>query len=324
MRPIRGILFRTQALLRRWRQTYRAARACSRFPNVPDRLMVGVRDQLVGYKLTGDRNALYLETAAWVIRNYLGIFVFEENTDPYFAKDGYVFPLRVLLVGETLFLLRSCDGFGEICERLKEQRDFRSAFYETRATRKFLDAGFKIHVRSEMHKLGEDFDFVASQREVRINVEVTALAEKDFHETTALNALRRKREQLATDRPAVIFCLLPSAWENIGMDINEWMAKLAARFLAGTHRVNVLVFQIERRIDANSDRTIGGMVTISKSFFNHDPRHSADLGFLFEDGMPEEEREAMMNDMGNLALANDLAKRLRTSEFYQWVDYLVP
>jgi hypothetical protein len=265
-----------------------------------------------------------LEAAAWVIRYYLEIIVFEENNDPYLAMTGYVFPLRVLLVGETLFLLRSCEGFSEICKRLKKQRDFRSAFFETRSTRKFLDAGFKIHVRPAKGTLGEDFDFVASQRELQVNVEATALMEKDFRETTAFNALHKKCRQLPTDKPAVIFCLFPSSWENIGIDLNEWMEKLATRVLRGTHRVNVLVFQIERRIDLSSNGQIGAMVTIAKSFFNEEPRHSADLSFLFEDGMPNNERDTITRDMYNPTIANDVAQRLRISAFYKWIDYLVP
>jgi hypothetical protein len=293
--------------------------------------MIFVRDHMAEYKRTGDRNLLYLEAAGGVIRQFLGIAVFSGRTDPYLdAKEidkekniSYVFPLRVLLFGETIFLLRSCDGFAEMCERLKEQRDLRSAFYELRAARMFFDAGFKIHVKPQRNRLGEDFDFMASRDDLQVNVEATALKEKDFNEQTALNALKAKREQLATDKPAVIFCLFPSSWEGVIPNINEWAAQVAEEFLRPTRRVNVVVFQIERRIDWSGQKT-GAMFTVSKAFFNEAPRHSADLSFLFEADEAREEREMLMRDMRNPARADGLAKKLRTSEFYRWVDHLVP
>jgi hypothetical protein len=284
------------------------------------------------YKRTGDRNLLYVEAAGGVIRQYLKIFVFGEHMDQYLdAKEvnsnrdvWYIFPLRVMLIGETLFLLRSCDGFDLLCQRLRQQRDLRSAFYEARATRQFLEAGFNIHIRKITQTLGEDFDFVATQGDLEVNVEATALKEKEFYEETAYNALDRKRKQISPHKPGVIFCLFPSSWENTGLDINQWMDKLAARFLRTTRRVNVLVCQMERHIDISLDKSKGEMVTISKSYFNEDPRHSADLGFLFEDGMPRHEQEALMSGMKNPMTAADLAQRLRVSEFYRWVDHLVP
>jgi hypothetical protein len=173
--------------------------------------------------------------------------------------------------------------------------------------------------------LGEDFDFSASRGNECINVEATALKEKEFYEGTAINALRRKSDQLATDKPAVIFCLFPSAWEAaIGSGINEWMEQLAAQFLRGTRRVNVIVFQMERRIDISQDQAKGAMVTVSRAFFNATPRHSADLGFLFEGDVPKEVSELMNDAISDSELAQEVTQRLRTGEFYRWVDYLVP
>jgi hypothetical protein len=210
---MRGIPSLIQRLLGRWSQAYQATRARARFPNVPDKLTVFVRDHMTEYKRTGDRNLLYLEAAGGVIRQYTGIYAFSGETDPYLKAEkinqeggiSYVFPLRVLLMGETLFLLRSCDGFDDMCRRLKEQRDLRSAFYELRVARIFFDAGFNINVRPEINKLGEDFDFEASQRDLKINVEVTALKEKEFYEETAFNALDRKENSLLQISPRLYF-----------------------------------------------------------------------------------------------------------------------
>jgi hypothetical protein len=331
MWPMTGILSRMRTWLAAQRQTYLAAKTRKKFPNIPDKLMIFVRDHMSEYKKTGDRNVLYLEAAGGVIRQYLNLPVFANENDPYLESRivnnqeaiWYIFMIRVMLLGETLFLLRSCDGFAEMCRRLKEQHDLRSAFYEMRAARRFHEAGYGIHVRPETQVFGEDFDFTASRDGVYINVEATALKEKEFNETTAINALRRKTKQLGIDRPGVIFCLIPSSWENIGMNMNEWAQSLAEKFLRGTRRINVLVLQVERRIDISPDQSKGMMFTISKSFFNEEPRHSADLSFLFEDGIPPEEQAAITNADTPIAL-NELTKKLRKSEFYRWVDYLVP
>jgi hypothetical protein len=286
---------------------------------------------MLEYKRTGDRNLLYLEAAEGVIRQYLRTSAFDQKRHNGNYLDSrqintageisYVFPVRVLLLGESLFLLRSGDGFDEICQRLMEQRDLRSAFYETRAARRFFDAGFQIHVRPETKVHREDFDFIASQGSLRVNVEATALREKEFKEKTALNALDRKRDQLPEDKPAVIFCLLPSQWADNGADLNEWARRLSARFLRGTRKINAVVLEMERRISSNADGSKGGMVTVSKAFFNETPRHSADLTFLFEETMRPEEQAAIVNGVRSLSISPN---RFRTSEFYKWVDCLVP
>jgi hypothetical protein len=167
---MRGTLFRIQSLLRRWLRTYQAPKARERFLNVPDKLMAFVRDHMLEYKRTGDRNLLYLEAAGGVIRQYLDRNVFGNGGDPFLtaakinAQGGvwYGFPLRVILIGETLFLLRSCKGFHEICRRLKT-RDLRSAYYEMLAAKVFFRAGFEIEARPEIGQLGSDFDFAAAR-----------------------------------------------------------------------------------------------------------------------------------------------------------------
>jgi hypothetical protein len=81
---------------------------------------------------------------------------------------------------------------------------------------------------------------------------------------------------------------------------------------------------MERRIDIGPDQSKGAMFTISKPFLNETPQHSADLGFLFETGMTREEQEAIMRDIRELESIGDLSQTLRTSEFYEWVNYFVP
>jgi hypothetical protein len=177
------------------------------------------------FKKTGDRNLLYLEAAGGVIREYTGMAAFAPQPVAKYleAKQvgtggdiSYLFPLRVIFIGETLFLLRSCKGFQELCRRLKQQRDLRSAFYEARAAKRFFDAGYAI-VFPESNKSrtrGNDFDFTVIKDGTLVNVEATALNENK--EETILNALNKKRGQLSKDAPSVIFCLLPNPLDTQG------------------------------------------------------------------------------------------------------------
>jgi hypothetical protein len=302
------------------------------FPNVPDKLTIFVRDHMSEYKKTGDRNLLYLEAAGGVIRQYLERNVFDGNNDPFLAATKvntqgdiwYGFPLRVILVGETLFLLRSCKGFGEICRRLKT-RDLRPAYYEMLAAKMFFRAGFEIDVRPERGRLGSDFDFTAIREGVIVNVEVTALQEKEFYERTAINALRKKRQQLPPDNPSVIFCVIPPQWEKIGKDMNAWAATVAKNFLSSTQRVNVLVFEVERHIDTSAERSRGAFIIISKPFANPKPRFPCNLDFVFHARGPSAGvTETIESTVGNSTAMQALANQLRTGEFYEWVDSLVP
>jgi hypothetical protein len=191
------------------------------------------------------------------------------------------------------------------------------------AAKAFFRAGFKIEVRPETGQLGSDFDFAATCQNVTVNVEVTALEEKEFYEKTALNALRKKRKQLPKDHPAVIFCVIPAQWEKIGKNINDWSAVVARRFLSGTRRVNVLVFQLERHIDTAADRSRGGFILVSKPFANPNPYFPCDLDFVFSSRGPAEQMQtAIARTAENSEAAEALANQIRTGEFYEWVDYL--
>jgi hypothetical protein len=303
------------------------------FSDVPDKLTIFVRDHMNEFKRTGDRNLLYLEAAGGVIFQYLNRYVFEEEgVNPFLTATKvnetgdiwYGFPLRIILIGETLFLLRSCKGFSEICRRLKT-RDLRPAYYEMLAAKAFFRAGFEIDVRPEIGRRGSDFDFSATRVGLTVNVEVTALKEKDFYENTAINALDRKRKQLPADTPAVIFCVIPAQWEKIGKDLNQWSEIVASQFLRSTRRINAVVFQLERHIDTSPGRTTGGFMIVSKPFTNPNPRFPCDLNVVFRGRGPSAEGHRAIESVASQPeQAQELAKWLRTGEFFEWVDSLVP
>lgn len=326
-----AILSQASALLKKFARAYRTHRARARFPNVPEKLMIFVRDHMAEYKKTGDRNLLYIEAAGGVIRQYLNKGFFDSEVDPFLGATTvntqgdlwFGYPLRVILIGETLFLLRSCKGFPEICRRLKT-RSLRPAYYEMLATKMFFRAGFEIDMLPEVGRRGSDFDFTAIHDDLIINVEVTALDEKEFHEKTAINALGVKRKQLPKTRPAVIFCVIPSQWETSIPDINGWVESVATKFLRGTRRVNELVFQIERHVDTAGDRSRGYFTLTAKRFSNLDPYFGCNLDFVFSRADSVPSLDDLRNAARNPKVMSALATKMRTSEFYQWVDTLVP
>jgi hypothetical protein len=306
-----------------------------KFPNVPDKLTIFVRDHMMEFQKTGDRQLLYLEAAGGVIAQYLQIPCFAENANPFFGghrmnAEGvhwFGYPLRVILIGETLFLLRNCTGFDEICYRLK-QRDLRASYYEMLAAKIFVRAGFDIGMKPERaigkepKKLGEHFDFTATRGRFAVSVEVTALEEKDFYEKTAINALKRKRKQVPKDKPAIIICVLPPQWESLGFHLNDWAANVANEFFQPpSRRVNRLVFYLERHIDGPTPQAGGGVITIAKTYDHPNPYFSCNFDHIFEMRGRSELTQLLMEDsLDDSESAKSLAKQLRTGEFYEWVD----
>lgn len=293
--------------------------------------MIFVRDHMLEYKKTGDRNLLYLEAAGGVITQYLGLNAFAPDAPPFLgativSETGdlwYGYPLRVILIGESVFMLRNCKGFNEICRRPKT-RDLRSAYYEMLAAKAFYRAGFEIYVRPEIGVKGKDFDFVATRSRLTVNVEVTALEEKEFYETTAINALNHKRQQLPNDNPAMIVCVIPPEWEKIGKDMDEWTAEIANNFfLTGSRRVNAVIFQVERHIDTTDDQTRGSFVIVTKSFEHPNPRFPCNLASIFGRGSSSEMQLMIESSKDDPLEMQALAERMRTGEFYDWVDSLV-
>jgi hypothetical protein len=286
---------------------------------------------MMEFQKTGRRELLYLEAAGGVICQYLQIFCFEKTADPFLGGNQedehgnvwYGHPLRIILIGETLFLLRNCSGFSEICYRLKE-RDIRASYYEMLAAKVFARAGFDIEMRPEKmpglaRKLGEEFDFTATRGRESIAVEVTALQQKEFYAKTAINALSHKRRQLPNDRPTVIFCVIPPEWEKLGFSLNDWTADVANEFfLQGSRRVNRLVFYLERHIDGPESR--GGFVIVSRPYDCPNPYFAYNFDYIFDVTDSRLGQLHMEEALDNPESANALAKELRTGEFYEWVD----
>jgi Holliday junction resolvase-like predicted endonuclease len=298
------------------------------FENTPQRTVIYVRDHISQFIEGTDRSKMYLAAAGGVINEYLGKNFFDDDANAFLghrliSTDGvwFGYATRILQIGETLFLLRSCSGFPEICKRLN--KSLRSAHFEMVAAKWFFQAGFNILARPETGTRTEDFDFAAERSGAIVNVEVTALEAKAFSPKTIINALNQKRKQLPKAAPAVIVCALPAEWDGRGVDLNAWTATIAEQFLRSTHRINVLVFAVEKHISAGGGAQ-GSFLLIRKPFANPNPYFQQDLSFLFQDGVTPATKEAFKRALQNPSEAVEAAQAARTSEFYKWVDSLVP
>jgi hypothetical protein len=194
------------------------------FENVPERLTEYIRKTPL-HIYDSRRELVYLNAASGVIAEYLHKNFFTPSDDQFIGQrkiantETYWFgyPMRITLIGETLFSMRSSLGFSEFCRRLKG-RDLRATFYELWPAKMLLRAGFTILAKAETGIKGQDFDFSAIRELDTINVEVTALTAKTFSVNTILNALNQKRKQLASQH-------FVRYWTRA--DIDQWRSPIS-------------------------------------------------------------------------------------------------
>ena len=305
------------------------------FENVPERLATYVRDYML-HADKSDRSLLYLAAAGGVIAEYLEKNFFGPNPDEFLEHKiiketgdiGYMFPLRILLIGETLFSLRNCPGFLEFCGRLKNQanRNLRSTFFEMWVAKYLFRSGFEIYARRETQVKGEDFDFEAVRDGEHVNVEVTALADQVISKNTIINALRNKRKQLPDTAPAIIFVIFPRSFTDLKKEWDLFLFVTANEFFVESKRINAIVFLAEKLFDSTKSG-VGGFAFIPKPYPNMNARIPLkDTKFLFEAQFDSPLIKQALKDQFPIESDKlDLeTKRTRTSEFYQWVDHLVP
>lgn len=299
------------------------------FENVPEWLT----EKVNGLRETVDaalREQVYYEAAGWTIAWYLRMDITDLAGDDFIPFPGkeeitkgdllpHAFVNRAIQVAETLFLLRSSPGFAEQRRRL-EKKSLRPMFFEMLAAKQFFKAGFEIYARQEIGVRGEDFDFIAKRGEEAVNVEVTALTADEFSEKTILNALRHKRKQLPNNAPAVLYCVLPEHWLGQGRNWNATLEGVANNFFSGTRRINVVVFWVEEHIDRGGGMAGGALVLTRMPYGNANPRHPADFSFLFGGMRTQIAREAVATGDG----LESLEKSSYDSEFFRWIDHLVP
>jgi hypothetical protein len=298
------------------------------FENVPEWLTEKVRD-LSGIIDPQDREAIYFDAAGWTISWYLRKNIRDE-TDSFFEPPGDAEAIksdpklwqshanRILLIGETLFLMRNSPGFQEQRKRMAE-RPIRPAFFEMLSAKQFLNNGFEIFARPETGKRGDDFDFIAGRAGETVNVEVTALTAEEFSEKTIVNRLNDKRDQVPKTAPAVLFCVIPERWTTVGqVEWDEVLGRITRNFFRGTKRINVVIFWAEQHMAIPSGGS--ALISVRKPYLNTNTYHPLDAPFLLGGSRRSEDaRRAFITGEG----LDDLEKESYDSDFFRWVDSLV-
>ncbi len=221
--------------------------------------------------------------------------------------------------GVTLFEMRNAKGFGEFCNRMRKRPGV-SAFFELYSARVFLEAGFQIECWPEReHRVkGEDFDFSARLGEIIVNVEVTSLDREVYALKPVVNTLKKKKNQLPSGAPAVIFCKFPASWfDRADFQPNIDLFFAACRFFGGTERINAVVFLC----DVVRDTPDGGAFFSSAYWvFTHPlPRHSFDTTFFYREVAWADEARLVVNKGDGWS---SLHEKSRDSDFHRWVDII--
>jgi hypothetical protein len=284
------------------------------FPNVPERLAKAVSGLAAIVDVTTSKR--YVFASFGVAVEYLGMRSNDPDAEEFFRRlqtnalggpwHGWV--ERTVLVGDTLFALRSCVGFSDFCERLK-QRNFKSTFYELFSAKLLLEADFAICGRPITYVKTRDFDFHAIRNGQQVNVEVTALSKQGFSEITLRNALNKKRRQVPNTEPAIIFCVLPESWSEDPQVWKSYAPAICTAFLSSTRRVTAVVLLMEHNI-GQSNAGEGAFIIHKQVFLNDNPYFQiADTSFLF--------RTILLPTL-------EQPYSGMTGEFFQWVDSLLP
>ena len=221
-----------------------------------DRLAHSVARVAAKVKRDGDTiNTYYPAVAELVIAECMRIAPSSPASDAFFERPApgaivnWQYLSRVLAVGDTLFALKDSEGFDVFCQRLRQQKA-RPTFFEAFAARMFADLDFRVTFRPETGIKGQDFDFLATRGDVKINVEATTVSGPEYSSVTVRNAIEQKRKQVPPDAPGVVFVVVPEAW-FVGRN-NEVMNLLrtdVGECFLKTQRINAVIFLNEQHED---------------------------------------------------------------------------
>lgn len=292
------------------------------FQNIPPWLEERVREIA-----PADKNEVYARASGWVISWYLRKDVSLPDEDEFFDHPGtdnsYVkwndHINRIILIAETIFLLRNSPGFEEFRRRLVK-RPLRAAFFEMLAAKQFFKRGFEIFAKPEEGKRGCDFDFTAVRDGESINVEVTALTAQTFSENTIRNALGHKRKQMPNNAPAIIYCAMPERWFVNPENWNVRLPEVIQRFFgpSGTRRINAVVFWAEKHLAVGDSGS--AVILVSAPFVNLTPRIPLrDNQFLLLGRSLESGIAAVEHGVNR----EQIVAESESSEFFKWVDSII-
>ncbi|MEX0959538.1 MAG: hypothetical protein WDZ63_09650 [Burkholderiales bacterium] len=278
-----------------------------------------------------DQVAVYYAMACKVIRFYLGSDWVTTNvqlsdTPDSFMQNGFdersdsrfVHQHRVIYLADYLFRLRVCPGFDILCERFHRQNT-KSSFAEAQIAASFLDEELQVNITATTGKRGEDFDFTVSREGLNISVEVTSRDVAPLSVETVINTLQKKRTQVPTDRPAVLYIVIPTEWTADGKTAEAIFAESTTAFFRNSARINAVVFVWEPMIIINEGMIVG---LAQRPYEHPHPRHCIGNSQFLRPEHPIGDLEALRYraayDTANLENELKVGMHTTTPSFYLW------
>ena len=186
--------------------------------------------------------------------------------------------VRVIQLGDMLFLLKDCEGFDAFISSLKT-RDLESVFFELYTAKMLHGNGFVIEFIEESGEKQKDYDLFAKRGEDPICVEAKSRRSGAVLTAGKLKStLETARKQLPAAGPGIVFVQIPHEWPATP-DSERIIGGCIGSFLRNSGRVNSVIVVWQRWFPIGTGR---GSAWIVRQFDNQNPRTSASLGQIIK------------------------------------------
>ena len=178
---------------------------------------------------------------------------------------------RVNRLGDAVFTLLKANVKG--LDALKQRfliRPTKPCFFEAEIASLLAYNRFEVEVTTEHGIRGEDFDLVAARDGYTISVEVTAKDDGPLTVQTILNTLKKKRTQVPSHRPAILYMRVPAEWMSDISAAQAIFTEAFVDFYKRSRRFNAVILVWEDLVPF-----LRGAFTRSTMWgcYNNSPRH---------------------------------------------------
>jgi hypothetical protein len=299
--------------------------------------MVGVPESLakelirVGAKHAGTPGRQRMAMAYPIISYYLGNPWYAERAclhkkpDPFMvneideeSENRWVYQDRLVGLADALFQLRDCQNFDVLCERF-QGRETKPCFTEAIVAKSLSKDGFEVEIVRESGAKGKDFDLLARKGSLEISVEVTAKDAPELTVATIRNTLDKKRKQVAADRPAILYMIIPEEWTENGAEAERIFSEAMESHFRNSQTFNAVCVVWYAKIVLGDGR----IFVLTYCPFEHpSPRHPIeDLSFLRPDnpiGDLDHLRNRVKTDSEGLTRELDDGRGGTPPSFFEW------
>jgi hypothetical protein len=220
--------------------------------------------------------------------------------NPQLSIDEYKHQDRVLALADAFFNLQGIDGIADRLAKFKS-RDLEASVAELEGAKLLFQSEIPFRFVEETGKKGADYDVDATLSigavacETKCKIETTSLSVE-----TIANSLATARDQLPSDRAAVVFIRTPDHWVT-DPKVEETVKTGLKKGFAATRRISAVVLHWEQWW---LGQPTGGMrATLFRTEHNPRARHSLEgLGAIIDPSKSDKWRYIM-----HMASATDSA-----------------